>query len=573
MFLFLFLFFISVAAASAEKTQKELDLIKNSEVAADKERSEHRGEHWETLTQREFDLIKNAKEKADKERGGQWEVLIKNSNVYAMHMALLPNNKMLIFESSDSVEYDFRQNKVRPLQLKTNAWSSSGAMSADGHLIQTGGFNDGDRAVRRFIPCNSNSSDFCIFIACDSNSDSSDFCGDWTEEPEGLAKRRWFSTDQILPDGRIIILGGRGQLNYEFVPKTTSCNWFPFPFLQESNNNLDLYPFIHLAPDGNLFIFANTKSILFDYVNNRVLRRYPNMPGYSRNYPNSGSSVLLPLDPGAVDAEVLICGGGAASAYSEAKRGNFLNASTTCGRLRFTDQPVDGEDPQWQMEKMPMPRVMGDMVLLPTGDVLIINGASKGSAGWGMARDPVLQPLLYKPGTRKFEVLNPSVTPRLYHSSCHVLPDGGVLVGGRNAKLYNHNNSTNDLEAFSPPYLAAENDSIRPFIALMLSTVMPYGRLFTFNFILESLVGNENYESLSVTILAPSFTTHGYSMNQRLLTLQTIFVLKYIDTFGLYQITVTAPRSAALAPPGYYLLFVVHAGIPSRHGEWVKLTL
>ena len=72
MFLFLFLFFISVAAASAEKTQKELDLIKNSEVAADKERSEHRGEHWETLTQREFDLIKNAKEKADKERGGQW---------------------------------------------------------------------------------------------------------------------------------------------------------------------------------------------------------------------------------------------------------------------------------------------------------------------------------------------------------------------------------------------------------------------------------------------------------------------------------------------------------------------
>ena len=428
-------------------------------------------------------------------------------------------------------------------------------MSPDGYLIQTGGFNDGDLAVRTF-------------------NSSCDFC-DWTEDPQGLASRRWYATDQILPDGRIIIFGGRRQFSYEFVPKDQGNSSYEFPFLWQTldSDENNLYPFVHLAPDANLFFFANNKSILFDYVNNRVLRSYPDMPGFSRNYPNSGSSVLLPLDPGAVDAEVLICGGGAASAYSEAKRGNFLNASTTCGRLRFTDQPVDGEDPQWQMEKMPMPRVMGDMVLLPTGDVLIINGASKGSAGWGMARDPVLQPLLYKPGTRKFEVLNPSVTPRLYHSSCHVLPDGGVLVGGRNAKLYNHNNSTNDLEAFSPPYLAAENDSIRPFIALMLSTVMPYGRLFTFNFILESLVGNENYESLSVTILAPSFTTHGYSMNQRLLTLQTVFVLKYIDTFGLYQITVTAPRSAALAPPGYYLLFVVHAGIPSRHGEWVKLTL
>ena len=53
---------------------------------------------------------------------------------------------------------------------------------------------------------------------------------------------------------------------------------------------------------------------------------------------------------------------------------------------------------------MPMPRVMGDMVSLPTDDVLIINGASKGSIGWVMAQDPVLEPVLYKPATHRFEV-------------------------------------------------------------------------------------------------------------------------------------------------------------------------
>ena len=344
--------------------------------------------------------------------GGQWKVLIKNSGVSAMHMALLPSNKMIIFDRTDfgpsnislpfgkcridptdqvfqidcwehSIEYNVENNKIRPLQIQTSTWCSSGALSPDGYLIQTGGFNDGDLAVRTF-------NSYC------------DFC-DWTEDPQGLASRRWYATDQILPDGRIIIFGGRRQFSYEFVPKDQGNSSYEFPFLWQTldSDENNLYPFVHLAPDSNIFFFANNKSILFDYVNNRVLRSYPDMPGFSRNYPNSGSSVLLPLDPGALDAEVLICGGGgAASAYSEAKWWKFLNASNTCGRLRFTEP----DDPQWQMEKMPMPRVMGDMVLLPTGNVLIINGASKGSVSWGMARDPVLEPVLYKPATHRFEV-------------------------------------------------------------------------------------------------------------------------------------------------------------------------
>lgn len=39
-------------------------------------------------------------------------------------------------------------------------------------------------------------------------------------------------------------------------------------FLKETRNSKEennVYPFLHLLPDGNLFIFANSCSIMFDY--------------------------------------------------------------------------------------------------------------------------------------------------------------------------------------------------------------------------------------------------------------------------------------------------------------------
>lgn len=84
---------------------------------------------------------------------------------------------------------------------------------------------------------------------------------------------------------------------------------------------------------------------------------------------------------------------------------------------------------------MPLARVMGDMLLLPNGHVLIINGASAGVAGWELGRNPVLSPVTYRPDNQvgsRFEVENPSTKPRVYHSTTVLLRDGRVLVGGSN---------------------------------------------------------------------------------------------------------------------------------------------
>jgi hypothetical protein len=66
---------------------------------------------------------------------------------------------------------------------------------------------------------------------------------------------------------------------------------------------------------------------------------------------------------------------------------------------------------------------------------------------------------------------------------------------------------------------------------------------------------------------APPFTTHGYSMNQRLLILA---VTSFVADGWSYGVTVDAPGKPELAPPGYYLVYVVAKGVPST-AAWVKI--
>uniref|UniRef100_A0A7N0ZVY2 Glyoxal oxidase n=1 Tax=Kalanchoe fedtschenkoi TaxID=63787 RepID=A0A7N0ZVY2_KALFE len=521
---------------------------------------------------------------------GTWQTLHESIGISAMHMQLLPNSKVIMFDRTDfgpsnltlpnhlcrfnderlprdctahSVIYDVDSNAFRPLMLQTDTFCSSGSLDASGVLIQTGGYHSGERSVRIFHPSN--------------NEDS-----DWEEIPLYLSDRRWYSSNQILPDGRVIVVGGRGVFTYEFFPKSDSGSGkFYLKFLRETfdypeENNL--YPFLHLLPDGNLFIFANNQSVSFDYNRNRVVREFPAIPEDRRSYPCSGSSVLLPISLGAgssglsvFDAEVMICGGAPAGAYYSALRKKvYVAASRSCGRMRVTDP-----DPVWVMEKMPMPRVMSDMVLLPNGDVLMINGATNGTAGWELGRHPALKPVLYspyEPPGQRFRILTGSGTARMYHSTAVLVPDGRVLVGGSNP----HNKydfgadpypTELSLEAFAPPYMAEVYASVRPSILTVEAPEMTveYGGVFAVNFMLSTYFFDAE---VAVNLVAPSFATHALGMNQRMLVLELAGVLR-VSPFA-YRVMVFGPPTNSVAPPGYYMLFVVHFGVPS-HGVWVKI--
>ncbi|KAM7257809.1 hypothetical protein ACFE04_013550 [Oxalis oulophora] len=498
-----------------------------------------------------------------------------------MHAQLMPNDKIIIFDRTDagpsnitlptcthsdkpcfahSVEFDPTTKNVRPLTVLTETWCSSGALSPDGVLVQSGGNKLGARVVRFVSHCTD----------CD-----------WKEQQAGLVEQRWYASNQILPNGKFIIVGGKRNFNYEFIPKTKDSdkNVYYLPFLKEtfysgktySPNNL--YPFTHLSPDGNLFIFANDRAILLDYENNRVVKTYPVMPGNeSHSYPSTGSSVLLPLKLSAdstimPEAEVLVCGGTVPYSNDKANKSIFLKASKSCGRILVTSA-----NPVWKMEIMPLNRLMGDMIMLPTGDVLIVNGAARGSAGWWTGREPVLNPVLYRPDTKtyRFDVLKASKIPRLYHSTANLLSDGRVMVGGSNPnRVYNFTAmypTELSLEAFSPPYLSTKKH--RPNITSMQPKLeLPYNKKFSVNFHLK-LIGEKKIGNLSMTMVAPSFTTHSFAMNQRLLVLAVDGVRR--SAKESYVVVGYAPPNKAVAPPGYYMLFVVHDGVPSK-AKWVHM--
>ncbi|XP_071712579.1 aldehyde oxidase GLOX1-like [Rutidosis leptorrhynchoides] len=514
--------------------------------------------------------------------GGSWSVLVPSIGISAMHMQLLPNDRVVMYDRTDfgisnislpngkcrpnstdcsahSVEYDISSNTIRPLMVLTNVWCSSGTLMRDGSLVQTGGWDDGYRRVRIYKSC----------PTCD-----------WTEIPNGLNQQRWYATNHLLPDGRQIVIGGRQAFNYEFFPKMSANENSPsFPFLVQTNDpNVEnnLYPFVFLYPDGNLFVFANNRAILFDYTNNQVIKTYPTMPGgQPRNYPSTGSAVLLPLriKNGSADSvEVLVCGGAPKGAFVNANKGKFDGALDTCGRIKISDP-----NPQWVMETMPLARVMGDMLLLPNGQVLIINGASAGVAGWELERNPVLSPVTYRPDNQigsRFEVQNPSTKPRVYHSTAVLLRDGRVLVGGSNPHdKYVFTNvlypTELSLEAFSPSYLDSSASPLRPrIISPKTKAKIHYGKRLAITF---TVTGPLDPNSVTVTMVAPSFNTHSFSMNQRLLVLDSGNTTTARGKFT-YKVGVTAPSSGNIAPTGNYLLFVVHKDIPSP-GIWVRMQI
>ncbi|KAL3639098.1 hypothetical protein CASFOL_017005 [Castilleja foliolosa] len=523
--------------------------------------------------------------------GGKWDLLLSNIGISAMHMQLLNNDRVVILDHTDfgasnislpnnrcrnnsrdqtlkidctahTVEYDVASNSIRPLYVFTDTWCSSGAVMPDGSLMQTGGFNDGDRTVRVIEPCNDGS--------CD-----------WQESNNSvLTKSRWYSTNHILPDGRQIIVGGRGQFTYEFYPKRAGADQsYNLPFLSQTNDpriENNLYPFVFLNVDGNIFIFSNNRAILFDYINGVVVRNYPAIPGGDpRNYPSSGSAVLLPLQLGGanVTADVLVCGGAPKGSFTSANNRRFVRALNTCGRIRITDP-----NPQWVVETMPLARVMGDMVLLPNGNIFIVSGGSSGTAGWDLGRDPVLTPIIYRPNNPelKFEAQNSSSIPRMYHSTAVLLRDGRVLISGSNPHAYYSFTGVlfpTDLsiETYSPDYLDPRLARVKPQIVSPAShSQIGYGQELNITFTSQ---GRINRDFIKVTMVAPPFSTHAFSMNQRMLVLNngddSSGVVTSLGKTG-YQVRVVTPGSSSLAPPGYYILFVVYREVPSQ-GIWVKV--
>ncbi|KAJ3101908.1 hypothetical protein HDU97_000949 [Phlyctochytrium planicorne] len=331
-----------------------------------------------------------------------------------------------------------------------------------------------------------------------------------------------------------------------------------------------------------------------EMVDTSVYFEFPRLPGGPfRSYPWTGTGLMLPLDPyNNYDPGVMVCGG---SVHPEGLQGVESNASialSTCG-LIFPERP----DANWTMETMPTPRVLGDLLHLPDGTLLLLNGAMRGMAGWDLGRDPNLRAHLYdtnKPVGSRWSILGTSTIPRMYHSTAMLLPDGRVMVAGSSPDSptdpnYGHMYENEyRVEYYHPPYLTPIAGRPKPIIAELsweqlkgrVSAAMEWGYNQTYSVRIgvadDAATSTKGIRMLTVdemvkmncraNVIQTGFRTHSTSFGQRL-----VWLVGRGGKDGVNgEFVVGSPPTAAVAPPGWYLMHVVCGGVPSE-GRWVQI--
>jgi len=203
-----------------------------------------------------------------------------------------------------------------------------------------------------------------------------------------------------------------------------------------------------------------------------------------------------------------------------------------------------------------LPRLHLNAVLLPDRTVFV-TGGSLHQEDAPLAR---LQSEIYDPATDTWTLTATCQVPRLYHSTAVLLPDGRVVAAGGNPEGGTHVEWDKDpeeemrLEVFSPPYLFK---GPRPIITKTPES-WTYGQVID---ITSPQAGALKW----VHLLRPCVTTHSFDGSQRLIDLPITSQIGGIVKIGV-------PLNRNLAPPGWYMLFIVNnQGIPSE-AQWVLLT-
>ena len=139
---------------------------------------------------------------------------------------------------------------------------------------------------------------------------------------------------------------------------------------------------------------------------------------------------------------------------------------------------------------------------------------------------------------------------RVYHSSALLLPDARVATFGGNPE----DGFETRIEIFTPPYL--QKTTARPTID-SAPTEVHYGQSYP--------LGTTQASPLqSAVLVRPMAVTHSSDPAQRLIDLPFT-----ADPSG---VSVSVTSNPNLAPPGWYMLFVVDGfGMPSV-ATWVHLT-
>lgn len=399
---------------------------------------------------------------------------------------------------------------------------------------------------------------------------------------------RWYPTLLTLGNGEVIAFFGHPRFDDDRHRNTTAEKyqatgdfWSELP--QMANPGIYpggggprylMYPRVFQLPDGDLF-FASGMPVTAettyhstrydpttgDYVGTPI--EEPSGYGGGWDYP----ACLLPLLP------------------SENYRARILFTGNSTPRI--IDLGVESpESPEWaatpadragSMETKR--RLNGMSVLLPTGEVCSINGVDV--LGYSdPPEEATPRAEIYDPGIdwaagdysgtdswRTDESGPEAAHARNYHSVALLLPDGTIWIAGGNTNARSGDpdetvdpgdgsskkRGIKEIEIYEPDYIA---ESGRPQLSGAPAAV-GYGEAF------EATV-NSGATIERAALIRFGSATHGSNYDQR-------YVGVEVDQDGT-SLFFTAPPHGNVAPPGYYMLWVVDdEGLPCEQAAIVRL--
>jgi hypothetical protein len=372
------------------------------------------------------------------------------------------------------------------------------------------------------------------------------FANQWSAA-QTMNDGRWYPTAVMLPDGSVLVASGSFATG---VPKPPPNNfptanndipqvWNNGPWMALTNFiGLPLYPRMHVAPDGRVFMSGSlARSYFFDTRNQGTWIETSTRSAGPRDY---CPSVLYDV------GKVIYIGGG-----------NDPGTHLPSNIVELID--LQQNPPAWRtVRPMHFRRRQHNATLLPDGTVLV-TGGTRGGGGFNEGFDdltpgaPVHTAELWNPATEEWTLMADEAIDRCYHSVALLLPDGTVLSAGGGeyqpqGSVLQPNDPKDthaDAQIYSPPYLFK---GPRPDITSAPDNI-DYGQAFD--------VGTPQPDQIAkVSLIRLASVTHSFDQNQGINFLAV--------TAKAHAVTVTAPANANVCPPGHYLLFLLNkAGVPS----------
>jgi fibronectin type 3 domain-containing protein len=472
---------------------------------------------------------------------GQWRTLPYQMPLNPISATLLRTGQVLIVAGSEN---DARNNSEGSESYRAGVWDPTGTdqssilvqqLTYDVFCSGTAALGDGRALIV------GGTSDYS-FKGENRSSFYDPVTGIYAQS-QNMVDGRWYATATTLPDGRVMAfsglnLAGGTNRTVEIYDVASPAGWTSpttAPF------SPPLYPKLLVLPNGKVFYTGqgsggrNANSWIFDPLAQTWTVSAPTT--LNRTY---GSAVLLPLLPPAYKPLVINFGGGSPATSST----EIIDLSAA--------------SPSWSPgPSMSSGRIQMNAVLLPNGKVLAEGGSVNNEApsGPGKSAD------LYDPVTNTMAAGGTASYSRLYHSTALLLPDATVMSIGSNPG--DRGRYEGAIEVYTPPYLFDANDQLITTNRPRITGIGPVSGPFAYNAPFWVTYTSAGTISAAVLVRGGS-TTHTFDMEQRLIGLCGPSPQPPC-TASAGTLDFTTPLNSNIAPPGYYMLFLLDgSGVPSE---------